>query len=100
MSDTNYTGLYLVSNKILLKWLDSKYTQKFITSVYMYMFIYSSEQKSSIICSIYQAYNKLCKVRSKNISNTVASVSKLANIYINKWSIELINELEVINKHQ
>ena len=72
MSETDYARLYLVSNIILPKWLDNKYTQKFIDSVYMYMFIYSLEQKSSIICSIYQAHSKLCKVRSKNISNTVS----------------------------
>ena len=34
MSDTDYTRLYLISNIMLLKWLDSKYTQKFIESVY------------------------------------------------------------------
>ena len=48
MSDANYTGLYLVSNKILLKWLDSKYTQKFITSVYMYMFIYIAQNRNQV----------------------------------------------------
>ena len=81
----NILDYTFVSNKILLKGLDSKYTQNFITkisrgytskqilllAVYICMFIHSSEQKSSIICSIYQAYNKLRKVKPKNISNAV-----------------------------
>ena len=45
---TTYTDYTSYQVKYYYKWLDSKYTQKFITSVNMYMFIYIAQNRNQV----------------------------------------------------